>query len=125
MAEFKEVLKQARRMCNGIGRRCGECEATSCLVDVDEGFEEMIMKWAADHPEPKYPTWMEWWDKNFAGNGRRMLTPCSFVAPSELGCSIGKDGCMVAPYKCWHTHIPADVAEKLGIEPVNDAEVEG
>jgi hypothetical protein len=117
MAEFKEVLKQARRMCNEINRRCGECQLTSCLVDVEEDLEETIMKWAAKHPEPKYPTWIEWWNKNFAGDGRRMLTPCSFVSPSELGCSIGKDGCMIAPCKCWHTRIPAEIAEKLGVEP--------
>lgn len=118
MAEFKEVIKQARRMCEAIDRRCGDCKVSSCLVDVDDDLEETIMEWASKHPEPKYPTWVEWWDENFAGNGKRMLTPCSFMPPSELGCSIEHAGCMVAPYKCWHTRIPAEIAKKLGIKPV-------
>lgn len=126
MAEFSDVMKQARRMCNEIDDcdQCGLMTDDGCCFDMmackltDREIENVIMQWAAANPEPRYPTWVEWWDENFQGKGRRMLTPCSFVPPAELGCSIGMDGCMKAPYKCWHTPIPADVAEKLGIKPI-------
>ena len=111
MAEFAEVCSQWRRMCKSFGDDaaksyrpcmekcpvgsspvCGElCEATP--EDIKK-FEAAVMKWAAEHPEPVYPTWAEY------------LT------------SIG-----VYP-KGWEMYqtplkseIPADIAQKLGLEP--------
>ena len=136
MAEFQEVMRQYMRLCKSLGsdedaKKCKSCPI-SCKnnptgIPCDDVLwlepqisEEIIMKWAAEHPEPKYPTWVDWWNENFGGEGRRMLRPCSFVPPRELGCNIGHDGCMQAPYKCWHTRIPAHIAEKLGIEPIKE-----
>ena len=131
MAEFQEVMRQKDRMCDSY-KNCKGCpifespdKKRECLFCADFMYaypdiaEEIIMKWVAEHPEPKYPTWFEWWNKNFKGEGRRMLQPCAFVSPKELGCSIEHDGCMQAPYKCWHTRIPAHIAEKLGIKPID------
>ena len=144
MAEFCDVMRQARRMCKSYGDECGPCALYkrygSCPLHAQTDYhipadwkldnmpevERIVMDWAAKNPEPRYPTWVEWWDENFQGKGRRMFTPCSFVPPAKLGCSIGMDGCMKAPYKCWHTPIPADIAEKLRIKPiggVNDGTV--
>ena len=132
MAEFSVVMRQARRMCATF-ENCGRCRLVSRRMECPiEGMpqkwptepeilaeiEHIVMDWAEKNPEPRYPTWIEWWDENFSSKGRRMLTPCSFVPPAELGCSIGMDDCMNAPYKCWHTPIPADVAEKLGVKPI-------
>jgi hypothetical protein len=56
-------------------------------------MELRIMAWAAEHPEPVYPTWGEWLNTygvvsdNFFSNAK-MLDP-----------------------------IPADIAEKLGVKP--------
>lgn len=132
MAEFQEVMRQKRRMCDSY-KTCKGCpifespdkkrERLLCphfMCAYPDIVEKLIMKWAAENPEPKYPTWIEWWNENFEGKGRRMLQPCAFVPPKELGCSIGHDGCMQAPYKCWHTRIPAHIAEKLGIEPIKE-----
>jgi hypothetical protein len=66
------------------------------LPDEDEAktIEGFVMAWAANHPEPVYPTWVEWL--------RQMG-----VVPSEQ--------------KCFHSwlldQIPAEVAQKLGLEP--------
>ena len=130
MAEFSVVMKHAKRMCAAYESRCDRCpfgQSDGCpfvffkhhmkSFDFNE-VEHIVMNWAAANPEPRYPTWVEWWNENFSSKGRRMLTPCSFVPPAELGCSIGMDGCMNAPYKCWHTPIPADIAEKLNIKPI-------
>ena len=129
MAEFQEVMKQRRRMC-GAQKTCAKCPIHTSQYDTDIGctdflfskpdcLEKIVMDWAVKHPEPVYPTWVDWWNENFNSDGRRMFTPCSFVSPKELGCSIRHDGCMVAPYKCWHTPIPAEVAQKLGIKPID------
>lgn len=132
MAEFSVVMKQAARMCKAYGGECRKCPADDskhhiCMIwpeaieyrySTPEQAEQIVMDWADKNPEPRYPTWIEWWNENFSSKGRRMFTPCSFVPPAELGCSIGMDGCMNAPYKCWHTPIPADIAEKLNIKPI-------
>lgn len=130
MAEFHEVMKQKNRMCSAHAD-CNDCPIGKCeekrnkrlccdafISEYPYVAEYFVMQWASANPEPVYPTWIDWWNENFEGDGRRMLTPCSFVSPKELGCSIGHDGCMVAPYKCWHTSIPAEVAQKLGIKPI-------
>ena len=66
MAEFVDVLKIARRMCESIDK-CGDCplmDASTelCYLDKcpkeynDKDFirhEAAIMKWAAEHPNPR------------------------------------------------------------------------
>ena len=110
MAEFQEVYKQWRRLCMsfedkaakdyrpcaelcpvGCNPVCGElCESTQ---EDAERFEAAVMAWAAEHPVV-YPTWVEWF---------RQIG----VVPFEQ--------------KCFHTwlldQIPADIAEKLGLQP--------
>lgn len=64
MAEFTTVLKQLRRMC--VDNACNDCPVCDkyCRV-LDEcdsimsesEVERIVMRWAAEHPEPKYPTW--------------------------------------------------------------------
>ena len=103
MAEFQDVMRQKKRMCNSIPcskcdiyRLCGE-DIFNCYGFISNNpkkAEEVIMSWAAEHPEPVYPTWVEWF--------REM----EIVPPEQ---------------KCFHSWllepIPADIAEKLGIEP--------
>jgi len=137
MAEFCEVMKQKQRMCDSFPDSCEGCPihswaannagTTYCEETFSKHYEKLeplILKWAEEHPEPRYPTWVEWWDANFSGNGTRMFTPCSFISPARIGCDPFCDGCMIEPYKgidcpdCWHIPIPADIAEKLGIKPI-------
>ena len=103
MAEFSEVMRQYRRFCKSHSN-CGECQFDNksiCgevhLSDVPfEEIEREIMRWAAEHPEPVYPTWYQY----FRSIGMGSATG-GYVADWVLT-----------------THIPADIAEKLGIEPM-------
>lgn len=69
MAEFSEVMRQARRMCKAhmscqgcplIKKNCWFVPKTEENLEVTEECERIIMQWAAEHPEPKYPTWCDW-----------------------------------------------------------------
>jgi hypothetical protein len=80
VAEFQEVMKQWARMCNSVP---GKSEYISICSDKESGYicpmkdcglcnkplssqtdddriigERIIMSWAAEHPEPVYPTWV-------------------------------------------------------------------
>ena len=66
MAEYQVVQQHLHRMCAKY--KCKECPISSdnnafnlscsnfCLRH-PEIVESIIMKWAAEHPKPKYPTW--------------------------------------------------------------------
>ena len=61
----------------------------------------------------RYPTWSEWQKKVFPGAGDDMY-PCSFLSYTECGCKRSScDECRERP-------IPADIAAKLGIKPINE-----
>ena len=124
MAEFKEVMKQAARMCRAHDE-CEKCPVnviadmvpSGCLFGsrIDAGYiEEKIMSWAAEHPEKIYPTWKEWQDTNFPNNDS-LIRPCIFESEEYFNCKeeIGCEKCMNKP-------IPAEIAEKLGIKPIQE-----
>lgn len=73
MAEFQELMKEMRRMCAYFRPTCNGCPL--CLEKGTNEFcgeqpmdilsdpalvEAAVMQWAAEHPEPVYPTWEEW-----------------------------------------------------------------
>ena len=120
MAEFQEVIKQWSRMCNGhccdnrdgaegmpicpiIERHSGwPCDSSITdlsLADVAM-VEEIVMKWAAEHAESVYPTWMEW----LADVG---------AIPKAISWD---EPLLEAVYYAIQEPIPADIAQKLGIE---------
>ena len=103
MAEFQEVMRQRKRMCNSvlcckcdIYRLCGEdlSKCTQFINNNPKKAEEVIMSWAAKHPGPVYPTWVEW---------------------------LRQNGVVPRDQKCFHDWllkpIPADLAQKLGLQP--------
>ena len=120
MAEFREVIRQAHRMCDTYD--CDHCpltyESVLCALASDKDltyavikkFESKVMQWAKEHPEPQYPTWAEWHKENFP-NASAIFAPCTFASTSELGCA--KTNCRA----CKSRSIPADIAKKLGIRP--------
>lgn len=76
MAQFTDVMRQARRMCSSFGGECSDKCPLNCAIQVETGcyrglcicvgggfdeayklIEERVMQWAAEHPEPVYPTW--------------------------------------------------------------------
>ena len=78
MAEFQEVMKQAKRMCKASGDTCLSCPVdgggTCAFIKAPWSLteekiaetEKIVMNWAENHPEPRYPTWKEWEEKQRA-----------------------------------------------------------
>lgn len=124
MAEFFEVMKQVRRMCWNIS--CNNCilprrSDEMCILEyvpakiTDEEIAEIeakTMKWAAEHPEVRYPTWLEW-QRNHFPDAAITMRPCVYISYTDARCRDYKDcgDCQSQP-------IPADVARKLGIKPI-------
>lgn len=111
MSEFQEVCKHLKRMCERYGNNCIKCplddndfcslSAGDRTAETYKKAEEIIMSWAAEHPEPVYPTWWKYM--------------CMIgVIPDELGDkTLGE----ITVYSLMNTHIQSDIAERLGIEP--------
>lgn len=100
MAEWMEVMNQFDRMCL-YHQRKHECpmgcpmsgvnisQCRKIAFECPDSVERTVMSWAAEHPEPVYPTW-----------GEYLHTLHNEPSSRELS-----------------KPIPADIAEKLGIEP--------
>ena len=124
MAEFMEVMKQAKRMCEASGDTCLSCPVDgggtcvfmkspwSLTEEKIAETEKIVINWAAKHPEPRYPTWKEWQDTNFPNNDA-LMRPCIFESEEYFNCKQ-ENGCE----KCMNKPIPADIAEKLGIKRI-------
>lgn len=125
MAEFTEVMRQVKRMCDAtVSARCHECtlwrpETESCsLYGDDDGvdyadMERRVMAWAAEHPVQRYPTWREWQERMFPYRDRN-ISPCEFDDSGRFNCKAKSCG------QCMDEPIPADIAEKLGIRPIEE-----
>ena len=108
MAEWMEVMSQFDRMCRHYQRK-RECpmgcpmngvnisQCRKVAFEQPEVTEKTVMDWAAEHPEPVYPTWFEY-----------------------LYAINNPDYFDLTEFYTWmrHTPIPADIAQKLGIEPL-------
>ncbi len=130
---FVEVMKQYRRMCAVRYSGCLSCELASAnngknvscrdlIMKHPEDAERIIMKWADEHPEPQYPTWMQWQNKMFPDHDLvdGHIFPCVFISKDRAGCKayvrvgvIDESACE----RCILQRIPSDIAEKLGIKP--------
>lgn len=120
MGEFIDVMRQAKMMCESFSDGCRECpigdaDELECGITVTswmdcEEVERRVMQWAAEHPEPVYPTWREWQNSTFP-DAVIEISPCSFGSRNRFDCD--KKMCC----DCKLEPIPADIAEKLGIKP--------
>lgn len=109
---FQEVMRQWRRMCEL--HTCDnwyESELPLCpLIIQHNGYpcddavtdlsqesvaqiEQIVTAWAAEHPEPVYPTWYRWL------------------------IMMGAVGSVEDLFSDLQRPIPADIAEKLGVKP--------
>ena len=90
MAEFDAVVKECNRMCDKLDKNCDKCPLKialygtpySCdkyLLRFPVRAEAIIMKWAAENPEPIYPSWYEY----LKGRGLVVSIGGSFYAPKE------------------------------------------
>lgn len=75
---------------------------------------EGLKAWAAEHPAPRYPSWREWQESVFPDFSRR-IDPCEFMDFTELKC-----GEQLTCRACQEMPIPADIAAKLGIKPIEE-----
>ena len=118
VAEFQEVMKQWGRLCTSHcvehnddcdGCVLGGTRADLCAAyvrDTAEGSEDIefiVMQWAAEHPEPIYPMWIEWAVDQGILASDIPVPSNTFVAYHE-----GRNA---------RKRIPADIAQKLGLEP--------
>lgn len=122
MAQFVEVMKQARRICLEHPGDCDGCplrddDGLACRFYIDREYiyddttERIVLKWAAEHPEPVYPSWEEAWQQLFPES---VGTPC----PANYGRKYQNICCSnVLCVNCKQRPIPAEIAEKLGIKP--------
>ena len=128
MAEFMEVMRTARRMCiemdecevyplyDGFNECCLLSDGPLCHMDSDFArYEADIMKWAAENPEVRYPTWREWQQDHFP-DAANIMHPCAFMRISDVHCCdfSTPNRCR----NCANQPIPAEIAEKLGVKPI-------
>lgn len=106
VAEFSEVMKQLARMANACNGKCGKCPlGNSALCNGrpwcfgnKEGIaeaERIVMQWAAEHPEPVYPSIAKYF--------------------KQFGITIRRDGSLEADYFKANEPMSADMAKLLGI----------
>lgn len=110
MAEFQEVMQQLGRICQANLGECAICDLrplcpSKTFLDTyvksgrTERLEKMVLSWAAEHPMPEYPSWID------------------FL--STVGLIIQTNDCTTCAFDFTkaYTQIPADIAEKLGLQP--------
>ena len=113
MAKYNYVIKHFKRMCRYYNNRASQnecplyckghgCNISHCrmLAFDDKKFQNVVMTWAETHKEPVYPSWME------------------YIMDVQHDCVAAYNGGNDTLWKwMWTTPIPADIAEKLGVEP--------
>lgn len=115
MSDFVQTMKDWRRMCNTMDtlygdKCCDVCSLGGCNAvyeqDGTEDYAEIerkVMEWAKENPEPVYPSWVDW----LSDQG---VLVCDESYPNmRYWYAINK--------KKIEQPIPADIAQKLGLEP--------
>ena len=126
--DFVQTMKDWRRMCE----HCDRKEKIGCVVngsvcagfckmkdEIDlEAVEAKVTAWAAEHPESVYPTWGEWLEAEGVCFSRlkNYSSEAGFSIPQVFEYQIDGKTAFICGDKV-NTPIPADIAEKLGIEP--------
>lgn len=126
MAEFVEVMEQINRMCDKYSEKeCQGCPIDSICIRFDPNLfahddfkkvEDAVVQWAKKNPAKAYPTWEQWQKEQFPC-GSNYILPCMFMSSYKTK-ALYSHNCDIACVKCRKYPIPADIAEKLGIEPI-------
>lgn len=125
MAEYNDVIKQFKRMCQYYNNRATQndcplyckghgCNISHCrmLAFDDKKFQNVVMTWAEAHKEPVYPTWLEWLEKM-----EIMVDINDRLNSYEQVMEVCGEPLYSIPTTKVFCPIPADIAEKLGLEP--------
>jgi hypothetical protein len=94
-------------------------DGKSCMAVYEDEFEtvdfahieQTVAAWAAEHPEPVYPTWEEW----LVANG--IMEPDNVRLNGNYRFYYNGKPVYNIPSPKMFDPIPADLAQKLGIEP--------
>lgn len=106
MADFQKVMKEWVRSRKAINENILSSFPLEMFTDDNiANIEKEVMSWAAEHPEPVYPTWAEW--LNSIGV---IISDRPFPALNIPVYVYQASTKMLEP-------IPANIAEKLGIIP--------
>jgi len=128
MTNFAQTMHDWQRMCKYFDEHyhedcCNICPIQSCgaIWDMDdttnwEEIEEIISTWAAEHPEPKYPTWREYLKKIGVVIERNISYPEN--SPEGLYI-VGKNHALILNEKA-DQPISAEIAVALGLKPKNN-----
>lgn len=118
MSDFVKTMKDWRRMCAAYSTDDDDCckgcrlldyrdHGCSAIFEMDvvdwKKYENAIAKWAAEHPEPVYPTWGEWLIKQ--GVLKAGTTTMHGITWQPVGDNLFEP-------------IPANIAEKLDLKPI-------
>ena len=120
MINFTQTMHNWQRMCKYFDEHyqedcCHVCPIHNCdaIWAMDETtdwgkIEESINAWAAEHPEPKYPTWREYLKE------MGLTTSTNVYFSSENGAGIRINDTLNENADC---PIPAEIAVALKLEP--------
>lgn len=115
MAEFKDIVQGFNRMCDSYNTPpCEGCpmdihsidrsDCMSRLFAKPDKYEGRVLKWIEKHPAPVYPTWLE------------LAAQQGFKIEEGKQCT-NEEQLLILLMASVNTPIPADIAQKLGIEP--------
>ena len=123
MTNFAQTMRNWQRMCKYFDEHyedecCRICLIHNCdaIWEMDEAtdwgkIEEIVNTWAAEHPEPKYPTWHEYLKK------MGLITSMKVYFSDENGAGVKLEAGLT---KKANQPIPAEIAAALGLEPCNE-----
>ena len=110
MSDFAKTMRDWKRLCDSMDKKYSDDCCKNCplcgfgcggIFEMPENtdwrlLQEKVYTWAAENPEPQYPTWAEW-----------------FLETNQ----VGRERHMNDWHSLLHSPIPADIATKLGLKP--------
>lgn len=111
VSDFAKTMRDWKRLCDSMDKKYSDDCCKNCplcgfgcggIFEMPENtnwqlLEEKVDAWAEENPEPVYPTFMEWL--------------------IDIGVFCSRPMYSIIADKIATTHIPADIAEKLGLKP--------
>lgn len=131
MSEFVKTMRDWKRLCDKMDNKYGIGACTNCplfsmgakrsgcdaintdwAANIDwDKFASIVDAWAAENPEPVYPTWAEWLkEQDIVAVDVRPLASSTTSGSSTYIQNVSTKPAFYRP-------IPADIAEKLGLKP--------